>query len=148
MRPYPPFPVDDLFDMFPVPVETIAKCYYGMEIHKRHLPDSVGAILHKFEDRSYLYGNSSHSRERRRFTIAREFAHHRLHPIGEYMAGPGASSASEKAADMIAADILMPRSEVMRLLSRNVSFDEMFEHFEGVQRAVRFRIDEVRKEAF
>jgi hypothetical protein len=25
-------PVDDLFDVFPVPIETIAKCYFGMEI--------------------------------------------------------------------------------------------------------------------
>lgn len=130
MRPFPQLPVDDLFDVFPVPVEVIAKCYYGMEIHKRRLPDSVGAILHKFEGRSYLYVNASHSRERQRYTIAHEVAHHRLHPVGVYMAGPGATTAGEKVADAIAADILMPRSEVMRLLSRNVSFDEMLEHFE------------------
>jgi hypothetical protein len=35
MRRFPPLPVDDLFDVFPVPIEVIAKHYYGIEIHRR-----------------------------------------------------------------------------------------------------------------
>jgi Zn-dependent peptidase ImmA (M78 family) len=111
-----PFPEDDLFDAFPVPVDIIAKCYYGIEVHRRYLPDSIGAILHKLQGRSYFYVNAGHSHERQRYSIADELAHHRVHPLGVYMAEPGASTASEKAADMIAADVLMPRPEVRRLL--------------------------------
>jgi len=141
-----PFPEDDLFDVFPVPVDIIAKCYYGMEVHRRYLPDSIGAILHKFQGRSYLYVNACHSPERQRYSIAHEVAHHRLHPLGMYMAGPGASTASERGADMIAADILMPRPEVRRLLREGVSFDELVKHFGVSKEAMRFRLDEVLKE--
>jgi Zn-dependent peptidase ImmA (M78 family) len=146
MRRFPPLPVDDLFDVFPVPVDIIAKCYYGMEVHRRYLPDSVGAILHKFQGRSYLYVNAAHSPERQRYSIAHELAHHRLHPLGVYMAGPGASTASERGADMIAADILMPRPEVRRLLREGVSFGEMVKRFGVSKEAMRFRLDEVTRE--
>lgn len=77
-----PFPEDDLFDVFPVPIDVVAKYYYGIEIHKRYLPENTGGILHKLERRSYLYVNAAHSRERQRLTIAHEIAHQRLHPVG------------------------------------------------------------------
>jgi Zn-dependent peptidase ImmA (M78 family) len=43
---------------------------------------STGAILHKFDGRSYLYVNAGHSLERQRYSIAHEIAHQRLHPVG------------------------------------------------------------------
>lgn len=140
-----PFPEDDLFDVFPVPIFVIAKCYYGMEIHRRYLPNSIGAILHKFDGRSYLYVNASHSPEHQRFSVAHEIAHQRLHPTGVYMAGPASTAASERAADMIAADILMPKPEVRRLLSQGASRAEMAKYFGVSQEAMRIQIDEVRR---
>jgi Zn-dependent peptidase ImmA (M78 family) len=141
-----PFPEDDLFDMFPVPVDVIARRYYGIEVRKRWLPDSIGAILHKFQGRSYLYVNAGHSPERQRYSIAHELAHHCLRPMGMYMAGPGSTTASERGADMIAADILMPKKEVLRLLERNAPFDEMVRHFTVSKEALRIRLEEVRRE--
>jgi Zn-dependent peptidase ImmA (M78 family) len=135
-------PVDDLFDAFPVPVDIIAKCYYGIDVHRRYLPDSIGAILHKFQGRSYLYVNAKHSAERQRYSIAHELAHHRLHPLGVYMAGPGSTTASEKAADMIAADILMPRPEVRRLLRQNVPFRDIVKRFGVSKEAMRVMKEE------
>jgi Zn-dependent peptidase ImmA (M78 family) len=90
--------------------------------------------------------NAKYSAERQRYSIAHEVAHHRLHPIGVYMAGPGSTTSSEKAADMIAADILMPRPEVRRLLGQKVPFREMVKRFGVSKQALRFRLDEVRKE--
>ncbi len=146
MRRYPALPVDDLFDVFPVPVDIIAKHYYGIEIVERRLPDTIGAILHKLDGRSYLYLNSRHSRERQRFTIAHEIAHHRLHPIGVYMTGPGALTSHERTADMIAADILMPMPEVRHCLAQDMSFPDMVRHFGVSKEAMRFRLDEVERE--
>jgi len=146
MRKFPPLPVDDLFDAFPVPVDIIAKHYYGIEIVERRLPDTIGGILHKFEGRSYLYLNSRHSPERQRFTIAHEIAHHRIHALGVYMHGPGALTSHERAADGAAADILMPKPEVRRLLGQNVPFLEMVKRFGVSKEAMRFRLEEIWKE--
>lgn len=145
MRSFPALPVDDLFDVFPVPVDIIAKHYYGMDIVQRRLPDTIGAILHKLEGRSYLYLNSRHSPERQRFTIAHEIAHHRLHQLGVYMSGPGAMTSHERGADGAAADMLMPAVEVRRCLFEEMSFEEMAEHFGVSKEAMRFRLDEIER---
>jgi Zn-dependent peptidase ImmA (M78 family) len=47
---------------------------------------------------------------------------------------------------MIAADILMPKKEVRRILNRGAIFDEMVKHFGVSKEAMRFRVDEVAKE--
>lgn len=41
------------------------------------------------------------------------------------MAGPGATTASERTADTIAVDILISRSEVLRQLGMNVPFGDI-----------------------
>lgn len=143
MQRYPPLPMSDLFDIFPVPIETIAKRYYGIEIHRRSLPDRIGGMLHKFEGRSYLYLNSAHSRQRQRWTIAHEIAHQRLHPIGVYMSGPGRDTRGERAADVFAAEMLMPASEVRRCLREGISFEEMVTWFDVSKEAMRLRIEEI-----
>lgn len=136
-------PVDDLFDIFPVPIEAIARRYYGIEIHRRWMPDSIAGILHKLPGRSYLYLNAAHSRQRQRWTIAHEIAHQRLHPIGVYMSGPGRDTRGERTADMWAAEMLMPAAEVRRCLREGMSFEDMIEWFDVSKEAMRLRIQEI-----
>ena len=62
------------------------------------------------------------------------------------LAGRGSSTASEKAADMAVAHILMPKPQVRGMLRRNATFEEMLKHFGVSKEATRFCIDEVSKE--
>lgn len=128
---------------FPVDVFSLA-AFRGIEVTRRPLPDKISGILHKFPGRSYLYLNSTHCTERQRFTVAHEIVHHALDPAGIYLAhSSDAMTARERRANKYAAQILMPESEVLRCLDRNMSITDMLKHFGVSEEAMRIRLDEV-----
>lgn len=129
---------------FPVNVFNFASAR-GIVIIRRPLPDKISGILHKFPGRSYLYLNSNHCSERQRFTVAHELVHHVLDTAGTYLAHSGAMTFRERRANRYAAELLMPKSEVLRCLERNMSITNMLRHFNVSEEALRLRLSEVRK---
>jgi len=130
---------------FPVDIFELA-AVRGIEIRKRPLPDKISGILHKFPGRAYLYLNSNHCIERQRFTVAHELAHYILGPAGTYLAhSEAAMTARERRANKYAAEILMPASEVLRCLGRNMSLQEMMAHFGVSEEAMTRRIQEINR---
>lgn len=130
-------------ESYPIDVIYIAATR-GITVYKRPLPDKVSGILHKFPGRSYLYLNANHTIERQRFTVAHELAHHLFDPAGTYLAhSEAAMTARERRANKYAAEILMPASEVLRCLGRNMSLQEMMAHFGVSEEAMTRRIQEI-----
>jgi Zn-dependent peptidase ImmA (M78 family) len=76
-----------------------------------------------------IYVNSTDALYRRRFTIAHEIAHYLLHRNTEtkefrddrMYRSPGITDAKEAEANRLAADILMPRRIIRRLLDQGVT---------------------------
>lgn len=135
--------VDFNIKSFPVDVFSLAASR-GIEITMCPLPDKISGILHKFPGRSYLYLNSTHYPERQRFTVAHEIAHHALDPAGIYLAhSEPVMTTRERRANRYAAELLMPTSEVLRCVDRNMSTADMLKHFGVSEEAMRIRLDEV-----
>jgi len=59
------------------------------------------------------------------------------------MSGPGRDTRGERAADVFAAELLMPGDEVRRCLREGMSFDEMVKWFDVSKEAMRLRIKEI-----
>lgn len=128
---------------FPVDIFSLAVSR-GIEVTRRPLPDKISGILHKFPGGSYLYLNCTHCIERQRFTVAHEIVHHALDPAGIYLAHSSeAMTARERRANKYAAEILMPKSEVLRCADRNMTIEDMLKHFGVSEEAMRIRLDEV-----
>jgi hypothetical protein len=92
--------------------------------------------------------NAKHSQHRQRFTIAHELAHFMLHKplIGDELADDalyrsGLSNGVEMEANAMAADILMPRAEVLRFKrDRDMTSTSMAEKFDVSQSAMDIRL--------
>ena len=92
--------------------------------------------------------NAKHSQHRQRFTIAHELAHFMLHKplIGDELTDDalyrsGLSNGVEMEANAMAADILMPRAEVLRFKrDRDMISTSMAEKFDVSQSAMDIRL--------
>ena len=92
--------------------------------------------------------NANHSQHRQRFTIAHELAHFMLHKplIGDELTDDalyrsGLSNGVEMEANAMAADILMPRAEVLRFKrDRDMTSTSMAEKFDVSQSAMDIRL--------
>lgn len=105
------------------PVETVATANaLGLNVFRvSNWPDDISGMIRKDSDDGgdsgfVIYVNASHSKVRRRFTIAHEIGHFVLHKslIGDgivedaLMRAQGFSSRIEYQANQFAADLLMP----------------------------------------
>jgi Zn-dependent peptidase ImmA (M78 family) len=115
----------------PVNVEGLAKAL-GLSVWEKELPRNSGMLTadHLSGPSGYtIYVNSTDALYRRRFTIAHEIAHYLLHrnrETREFMddrmyRSPGISDAKEAEANRLAADILMPRRIIRRLLDEGIT---------------------------
>ena len=115
----------------PVDVEGLAKAL-GLSVYERELPGDSGMLVadHVSGPSGYtIYVNSTDAVNRRRFTIAHEIAHYLLHrnrdtrvfKDNRMYRSPGVSDAKEAEANRLAADILMPRRIIRRLLDQGVT---------------------------
>lgn len=100
----------------------------GLVVIPWNLPDGLGAILHKFPRKAYVYLNRNHPVTRQYYTLAHELVHFKFHPNGVYCES-GADTVLEREADEGAAEILMPEWEVRRLRRLGVSFGAMAAYF-------------------
>ncbi|WP_414041231.1 ImmA/IrrE family metallo-endopeptidase [Acidithiobacillus sp. M4-SHS-6] len=99
---------------YPVDVEGLARDF-GITVIRKNWPDDLSGAIGKDDKGYFIIVNAKHSEERQRFTIAHEIAHYILHRdrIGKdgikddrWYRGLGPSD--ERAANRLAADILMP----------------------------------------
>ena len=115
----------------PVNVEGLAKAL-GLSVWEKELPGISGMLTadHLSGPCGYtIYVNSTDALSRRRFTIAHEIAHYLLHrnrdtrefKDNRMYRSPGLSDAKEAEANRLAADILMPRRIIRRLLDQGVT---------------------------
>lgn len=108
----------------PVDVEKIARMS-GIEIQTIPLDDELSGMAFIKEGRSIIVVNALHHRNRQRFTIAHELAHHTLHQeeltkavhVDKAILRRNARSTTgedlfEVEANAFAAELLMPRSEL------------------------------------
>lgn len=129
----PPGEVIREFTEFPpVNVEGLAKAL-GLSVFEKELPGISGMLTadHLSGPCGYtIYVNSTDPLNRRRFTIAHEIAHFLLHrnkaattefKDDRLYRSPGLSDAKEAEANRLAADILMPRRIIRRLLDQGVT---------------------------
>jgi len=138
--------LDQLWTTIPVPVFELAE-HYGIKTYRRFLPDRIAAVLHRFDDRWYLYLNATHSRERQRFTVAHELAHVISCRNGHSLSTSDFCLADrEHYTDSRAAEILMPAWKVRWLMSQNVPVSEMAETFAVSKAAMRRRLDDFTRE--
>jgi Zn-dependent peptidase ImmA (M78 family) len=143
----------------PVPVEEIAS-KLGVTIVVETLDRNVSGMLFRQGDHRAIGVNSAHAKVRQRFTIAHELGHLRLHPGKELILdhvrlnlrddiSSLGTDREEREANAFAAELLMPRaeviSEVRRVLDRGGTTDARFIADLGVlfdvsEQAMEFRL--------
>lgn len=124
----------------------------GLEVYRvPDWPRDLSGMIRKTGDTPSgftIYVNADHPETRRRFTIAHECAHAILHPdlIGDGITDDalyrsGLSNRVEMQANRLAADILMPRDELARLIHNGVtSVRELAARFGVSDQAMAIRI--------
>ncbi|WP_298136344.1 ImmA/IrrE family metallo-endopeptidase [Acidiferrobacter sp.] len=115
-RPLGPFSViRERQRSYPVDVGGLAHDF-GISVIRKDWPDDLSGAIGKDDKGYFIVVNAKHSEERQRFTIAHEIAHYVLHRdrIGKDGIKDGLlyrsklSDIDERAANRLAADILMP----------------------------------------
>jgi Zn-dependent peptidase ImmA (M78 family) len=125
----------------PVPVLAVAK-HAGVTVRFGALPDELSGFLMHDKGAVILGVNSLHPPRRQAFTIAHELGHHALHPRANfvdhkilYFRGPRSSQAvdpREMQANQFAAELLMPRRFLAKLLKDETVDLEDDERIEGL----------------
>ena len=99
---------------YPVDVEALAGDF-GITIVRKDWPDKLSGAIGKDDKGYFIIVNQNHPEVRQRFTIAHEIAHYVLHrdQIGDgikddWKYRSRISDADERAANKLAAEILMP----------------------------------------
>jgi Zn-dependent peptidase ImmA (M78 family) len=143
----------------PVPVEKIA-AMLGVAIVVETLDRNVSGLLFRRGDNRAIGVNSAHPMVRQRFTIAHELGHLRLHPGKELIldhvrlnlrddTSSLGTDSEEREANAFAAELLMPRAEVVggvrRVLDRGGTTDARFIAdlaglFDVSEQAMEFRL--------
>jgi Zn-dependent peptidase ImmA (M78 family) len=122
--------------VFPTPIESIIR-NRGIRVESLSLPDDLSGMAFVKNGVAAIIVNSAHHINRRRFTLSHELGHHVLH--GSYLANnvhvdklvlnrDKTSSAGEDQkeiqANSFAAEILMPRSEIAKLVNIDINDDD------------------------
>jgi hypothetical protein len=116
----------------PVNVTALAEAL-GLNVQEKPFPDISGMLMPDPENGGpsgySIVVNSEDSETRKRFTIAHEIAHFLLHRNKDTKAftdnikyrSPGVSDEREAQANRLAADILMPRRLIRKLLDEGIT---------------------------
>lgn len=116
----------------------------GLEVYGARLPEGVSGMLNLSERKIYL--EKSESKERQRFTCAHEIGHFILHEDelhGDVLLRSAATSALEREANTMAAEILMPRHFLKDFVSSNKPLHEIASIFKVSEIAATHRIKNV-----
>jgi len=141
----------------PVPVEKIAH-FLGAQVTYEAFDGDVSGMLYREANRTLIGVNSTHAPTRQRFTLAHEIAHLRLHKgqpvfidrLVRVNWRDGTSDQEEVQANAFAAELLMPRTFMMREIERLIRrtrqiapeplIAELAETFRVSQEAMRYRL--------
>ena len=144
----------------PVPVERIA-AISGIRILLDTLGEEISGMLYRRAQTCVMVINRDHHHHRRRFSIAHEIAHARLHDADTYVDGPATlrfrdaksatgTDAEEREANRFAAALLMPAGWVTdrfiglitgrRALDENAAITRLADEFDVSEQAMRFRL--------
>lgn len=124
----------------------------GLKVYVSDFNDPISGMIKK-DTRSNsgysIYVNSTHHKNRMRFTVAHEIAHYILHQeyigdgiLDDVMYRSSLSSKMEREANNFAANILMPWSLLDKMMKENtnVSIEELAEKFEVSKSAMSIRL--------
>jgi Zn-dependent peptidase ImmA (M78 family) len=122
--------------IFPTPIETIIKSR-GIRIESISLPDDLSGMAFVKNGVAAIIVNSAHHINRRRFTLSHELGHHILHRnyltnnvhVDKLVLNRDKTSSTgedqkEIQANAFAAEVLMPRSEISKLVNIDINDDE------------------------
>lgn len=134
-------------EIFPVKLSVLAS-KFNIKIYEYKLPIMASGQIVKDAHNVYaITVQKGQSTVRQRFTAAHELAHFLLHKnkIGDgitdnAMYRSGLSSILETEANKLAADILMPMSEVNKKLRNNFTIEQLSDYFEVSYQAMRVRL--------
>lgn len=134
-----------------VPVNILAVAeFLGLEVVEEPMDDDLSGYLEERSGTWVVGVNSLHHRNRKRFTIAHEIAHFVLHSSEKNSFhdqtfarrnGSEGTNTMEREADRFAADLLMPESDVRRLIASGVTtLSGLAEHFGVSALAMKYRV--------
>jgi Zn-dependent peptidase ImmA (M78 family) len=114
----------------PVPVEQIAR-ELGVQITYEPFDGDISGMLYRDGDTAVIGVNSSHAPTRQRFTVAHEVGHLLMHEgkpvfIDRFVRvnwRDGESNKEEAQANSFAAELLMPRTFVVKVIRRTLARD-------------------------
>lgn len=138
--------IKSFHNTFPVKLSELA-LKFNIKTYEGELPNMASGQIKKTANNTYaITVQRGQSIERQRFTAAHELAHFLLHKdqigdgvIDNAMYRSHLSNALETQANKLAADILMPMSEMDKKLP-NHTIGELAEYFEVSQQAIRVRL--------
>lgn len=122
----------------PVPVVTLAKSL-GIKVFKNDgFPNNLSGLIKLDGENTYsIHVNGNHPHTRQRFTIAHEIAHFILHrdKIGDgikddYLYRSGMTTAEEREANRLAAEILMPEHLMLAEENRTLRLSVLADKFD------------------
>ncbi|MGO4221853.1 ImmA/IrrE family metallo-endopeptidase [Lysobacter sp. TAF61] len=131
----------------PLNVHVVAE-FLGLEVSEEVMDDDISGFLEYRSGRWVVGVNSLHHSNRQRFTIAHEIAHYILHRDHEqsfvdqtFARRSDSPDRMERDADRFAAELLMPESEVRKLIDGGcTSLQELAAKFKVSALAMRFRV--------
>jgi len=132
---------------FPVKITEIAN-ELGIVLSQIEMPGGVSGQIYKKDNTYHIDVNQDESHKRKRFTAAHELAHYLLHQdiIGDGVVDNALyrsvlSNDKEVEANKLAADILMPMSEIKKHTGKELPYiQQLAEHFEVSEQAMKVRL--------
>lgn len=131
----------------PVDIYSIAE-FLGLEVQEEAMDDELSGYIEPRGSGWTIGVNSYHHPNRQRFTIAHELGHFLLHKPSEkhvdvtFARRSGRRDRLEQEADLFAAELLMPESEVRKLIADGVtSLERLAAHFGVSAMAAKYRAE-------
>lgn len=119
--------IDKHLSDLPVKLGALAK-ELGIQVKLSSLPMNCSGLIHKVGNEYEIKVNRHETRERQRFTLAHELAHFLLHRHivdskdegikDDVLYRSGEAKQIEYEANRLAADLIMPKNEIRKRLSR------------------------------
>ena len=140
--------LDELHNEFPVPVGKICSAL-GIKASHNEMPNNESGKIFLEDSKYYIQVNFKHIPTRRRFTIAHELGHYCLHKKlleeqGQILERNDVSRAGidekEIQANSFAAELLMPRHEVLKQYNLLESIQQLAEYFFVSELAIQVRL--------
>jgi len=132
-------------DGLPIPIQQLARdC--GALVVELPMSDGLSGLVFEYEDGAVIAVNADHPANRRRFSIAHELGHYlldhhdRFHIDVDDSDVPGYDWQVERMANEFAAEILMPRNQVIPEFAANPDTHTLAARFKVSEMAMGYRL--------